>query len=99
MRNFTPHPINNMFKTMYTFWLKNNISNTTSLKLNVWSIDSIRVFNILASSELTYLIYNLNTPKLQTIKTVRYSYSFESIVTLFMLSSLLSSLLYIILST
>lgn len=58
---------------MYTFWTKSFTNSTLKSKLNVWYMSDIRSFNILSSSNLSYLITTLNKPKLNIIKTHKSS--------------------------
>lgn len=85
-----------MFKTMYTFWLKSKNSNNELIKLNLWSIDNIRLFKILSSTNLSYIIYNLNHASVKTIKTVRSNYSLESLMSLFLLLSFTNTILVLL---
>lgn len=87
-----------MFKTMYTFWLKSKNSNNELLKINLWSLDNIRLFKILSSTNLSYIIYNLNHASIKTVKTVRTNYSLESLINLFLLLSFTNTILFLVIS-
>jgi len=74
---------------MYSFWLTSLSSNKLNSKLNLWFIDNIRLFNILSSSMLSYLIYSINSPRLNYIKTFRQTLNFDYVLYYFWLILLL----------
>lgn len=74
---------------MYSFWLTSLSSNKLNSKLNLWFIDNIRLFNILSSSMLSYLIYSINSPRLNYIKTFRQALNFDYVLYYFWLILLL----------
>ena len=68
-----------MFKTIYTYWLNHNNNNTLKSKINLWYLKDIRSFNVMSSSNLSYLVSSLNAPKIKLIKTVRANTSFDNL--------------------
>jgi len=83
---------------MYTFWLNSKNSNSDLIKLNLWSIDKIRLFKVLSSINLSYVIYNLNHASIKTVKTTRTNYSLESLLNLFLLLSFFNTTLALVVS-
>jgi len=65
-----------MFKTMYTYWLKNRNRASTNINLNLWLLNSIRQYAILSTTTLSYFISSINGLKLINLKTTKTYYDF-----------------------